>query len=217
MRVKRIRATVLEHGLEVYGIFHPSKDDMSQAGTLALIGPSADFWSVFSTSEIYTDGQPDPIDRWSTEVISTIAEHLGAKTIFPFGGPPYAPFMDWAKLSGRAWSSPVGMLVHDQTGLMVSYRGALAFEEKLALPVQALKKPCDTCADKPCLKACPVDALTPAGYDVPKCDAYMGTDAGADCLTQGCLVRRSCPASAGANRLAEQSALHMRAFRGART
>jgi epoxyqueuosine reductase len=49
---------------------------------------------------------------------------LGAKALFPFGGPPWHPFIAWAKRSGRAWESPVGFLVHDQAGLMVSYRAA---------------------------------------------------------------------------------------------
>ena len=97
---------------------------------------------------------------------------------------------------------------------MVSYRGALAFDERLILPEQVFEKPCNTCDTKPCLNTCPVDALKPDGYDVPKCHSFMASDAGTDCLTGGCLVRRSCPASIGANRLAEQSAFHMRAFKG---
>lgn len=212
MKLKQITSTVLDHGLDVYGAFHPDAEDMSQAASLVLLGPSANFWDVFKASDICQDGNPDPIDRWSTHVVTSIAKGLGAKPIFPFGGPPYAPFLDWAKASGRAWSSPMGMLVHDQTGLMVSYRGVLAFDERLILPEQVFEKPCDTCDAKPCLNACPVDALKPNGYDVPKCHSFMGSDAGADCLTGGCLVRRSCPASAGANRMVEQSAFHMRHF-----
>ena len=214
MRLKQIRATALDHGLDVYGAFHPSADDFSQAASLVLLGPSAQFWTVFCASDIYQDGLPDPVDRWSTKVISAIATDLDAKPIFPFGGPPYAPFLDWARASGRAWNSPVGMLVHELTGLMVSYRGALAFTKPLDLPDQTFHNPCNTCDDKPCLSACPVDALAAGGYDVPKCHAYMDTDAGITCLNKGCLVRRACPASIGATRQIEQSALHMRAFRG---
>ncbi len=214
MRLKQIRAAALDHGLDVYGAFHPNADDFSSAASLVLLGPSAQFWTVFSASDIYQDSLPDPIDRWSTKIISTIAIDLDARPIFPFGGPPYAPFFSWAKASGRAWDSPVGMLVHDLTGLMVSYRGVLAFDDRLNLPTQTFEKPCNTCSDKPCLTACPVDALAPDGYDVPKCHAYMDTNAGNTCLTKGCLVRRACPASVGANRVPAQSALHMAAFRG---
>ncbi len=214
MRLKQIRAAALDHGLDLYGAFHVQADDFSQAASIALLGPAANFWSIFTASDIYRDGQPDPIDRWSTKHVTAIAKDLGANPIFPFGGPPYAPFLEWAKASGRAWRSPVGMLVHDLAGLMVSYRGALAFDTKLDLPEQTFENPCDTCTTQPCLTACPVDAFTPSGYDVPKCHTYMDTPAGNSCLSTGCLVRRACPASAGAHRLAEQSALHMAAFRG---
>jgi len=215
MRLKQIRAAALDNGLDVYGAFHPDMDDFSQAASLVLLGPAADFWRVFTASDIYQDNRPDPIDRWSENVISKIAQALGARPIFPFGGPPYAPFLQWARASGQAWNSPVGMLVHNRTGLMVSYRGALAFDKKLTLPNQAFHNPCETCTTKPCLSACPVGALSDAGaYDVPACYSYMDSDAGKTCLTEGCLVRRACPASVGAGRLAEQSALHMRAFRG---
>jgi epoxyqueuosine reductase len=214
MRLKQIRSAVLGHGLDVYGAFHPGADDFSQAGTLILLGPAANFWDIFTGSKIYQDNLPDPIDRWSTYVISTIATGLDARPIFPFGGPPYAPFLKWAMESGRAWQSPVGMLVHDRAGLMVSYRGALAFDERLDLPDQTFHNPCETCADKPCLTTCPVDALDKDGYNVLACHEYLETDAGNTCMTGGCLVRRACPASAGAHRLAAQSALHMRAFLG---
>ena len=214
MRLKQIRAAALDHGLDVYGALHPDADDFSQAASLVLLGPSAQFWAVFCATDIYQDGLPDPIDRWSTKVISAIAKDLDAKPIFPFGGPPYAPFLQWARASNRAWNSPVGMLVHERTGLMVSYRGALAFSEPINLPTQTYQNPCDTCADQPCETACPVDAISADGYDVAACHAYLDTDAGKDCLTRGCLVRRACPASAGAQRMAEQSAHHMQHFRG---
>ncbi|NBR88334.1 MAG: hypothetical protein EBS68_00235 [Rhodobacteraceae bacterium] len=70
---------------------------------------------------------------------------------------------------------------------------------------------CPTCA-QPCTTACPIGALTPAGYDVPRCRAYIATPEGAPCLTQGCAVRRACPVSAG-RRLPEQSAWHMEQFK----
>ncbi len=212
MRLKPIRAAALDHGLEIYGIVHPDVDDYSKAASLALLGPSAQFWTVFSASDIYQDGLPDPIDRWSTRAVSAIAEELDAKPIFPFGGPPYAPFMKWALQSGRAWHSPVSMLVHEMTGLMVSYRGALAFSERLDIAARCYENPCDTCADKPCQTACPIDAIDEAGYNVIACHEYLETGAGSDCLDNGCQVRRACPASVPQR--AEQAALHMRAFQG---
>jgi hypothetical protein len=216
MTLDRIDKTAHGHGLMVMGAFHPEPDEaMTQgAGTVVMIGPSQTFWSQFKAAPEF--GQPDQIDRWSARVIGQMAHDLGGSAVFPFGGPPYAPFLRWAKVTGRAWDSPVGMLVHDTTGLMVSYRGALLFGDRLGLPAPPAKSPCETCEDRPCLSTCPVGALGADGYDVASCHGFLDCDEGQDCMTRGCRVRRICPASLGAARNEEQSAHHMRAFRGNR-
>ena len=131
--------------------------------------------------------------------------------MFPFGGTPWAPFTAWARRSGEAWESPVGLLVHARLGLFVSYRGALAFRERLDLP-PARSRPCDACA-APCLSACPVEALAGRGYDVAACHGFLDTRPGGDCLDRGCAVRRACPVGADL-RPEAQSAFHMRAVPG---
>jgi hypothetical protein len=151
------------------------------------------------------------LDRWSTRVIGDLAKHLNAQAFFPFGGPPHQPFVQWALASGRAHVSPVGLLVHDAAGLMVSYRGALGFGHRIELP-EAPPSPCETCETRPCLRACPVDAFGPGGYDVATCKADLDRREN-DCMARGCAVRRACPASRSYGRVEEQSAFHMRAFR----
>lgn len=199
--------------LAVMGAFHPGAEDKAPegCGTLVLLGPKEPgFWAHVTGEPEFQDGAPDPIDRWSTRVISGLAEDLGVKAHFPFGGPPFEPFFTWAAASGAAWASPVMILVQAEAGLMVSYRGALAFAERIALPAPAAK-PCPTCA-QPCATACPVGALTPEGYDTDRCHAYLDTSAGADCLKRGCAVRRACPVSKSYGRSAAQSAYHMGMF-----
>nr|WP_245781046.1 ferredoxin [Litoreibacter janthinus] len=202
------------------GAFHPAQEDIAPVGcgTLVLLGPrEPGFWAGFTQSPEWLDNEPDPIDRWSVRVISALAEQIGATALFPFGGPPYQPFFRWALASGHAWQSPVSLLVHAQAGLMASYRGALALPERLELP-PAPPKPCDSCADKPCLSACPSAALTREGYDVPKCHAFLDTKEGRSHLSQGCNVRRACPVSQSYGRVEEQSAYHMSIFhKGATT
>ncbi len=182
-------------------------------GTVLLLGPSPGFWLMMKAAPEMQDGAPDPIDRWSRRVIRDLAASLDAEALFPFGGPPYLPFLRWAMASGRAWQSPAGMLVHDTAGLMVSYRGALRFSQDIALPDPPGASPCETCADQPCMIACPVDALSAArGYDVAACHRFLDTPAGQDCLTQGCKARRACPVSQRFERDPEQSAFHMGYF-----
>jgi len=116
-------------------------------------------------------------------VIGRIACDLGAKALFPFGGPPYHPFYRWALRTGRIFDSPVRLLVSADQGLMVSFRGALALKSRIG-----------------------------DGYDVPACHAFLDTAQGGPCLSTGCEVRRACPVSQGYARLPEQSAYHMGRF-----
>ncbi|MEO6301082.1 MAG: ferredoxin [Paracoccaceae bacterium] len=197
--------------LDVLGGFNCDDDPTLPKGTrtLLMLGPrEPGFWPAVQASPEWVG--PDPVDRWSRRVVGTLACDLGAKALFPFGGPPYQPFFTWALRTGRVWASPVRLLVHETQGLLVSFRGALALKERLELPVAA-PRPCDTCS-KPCLTACPVGALTVAGYDLLRCHGFLDQPEGRDCMEGGCLVRRACPVSQGYARMAEQSAHHMRQF-----
>ena len=209
-----IDAQLHPHHLAVMGGFADTDaPDLPKATrTLLLIGPAEPgFWPHITAQAEWTDGSANPMDRWSRRVIGGLACTLGAKALFPFGGPPWHPFHTWALRSGRAWASPVHLLVHDRMGLFASYRGALALTEAIALPPPA-QNPCDNCAEKPCLSACPVQALTGAGYDVPACRQFLGTASGKDCMNSGCGVRRAYPRSQAYAKLPEQSAYHMGQF-----
>jgi hypothetical protein len=209
-----IAGLVAAERLIVMGAFHPGADDgvPEGTGTVILLGPDGlTFWPHLTASPEWKDGTPDPVDRWSRRVIGRIACDLGAKARFPFGGPPYQPFIAWAKRSGRAWASPVTILVHDVAGLFVSYRGAILLKDRLDLPpLQA--RPCDDCSGRPCLRACPADALNGQGYEVPACHSFLDAPPGEDCLDGGCRVRRACPVSQAYGRVEAQSAYHMRQF-----
>ena len=196
--------------LSVLGALHPT--DMPDVQTLVMLGPQEPgFWAMFRNTAEFRDGAADPMDRWSARVIGALAKELSAAPLFPFGGPPFQPFIRWATETGRAWPSPVGLLVHDTAGLMISYRGALGFAEKLEVPRRP-ERPCETCADQPCLSSCPIGVLSTEGYDVAACKTHLHSDAGAVCM-QGCLVRRACPVSKDYGRLPEHSHFHMKAFR----
>ncbi|MGL5011978.1 MAG: ferredoxin [Paracoccaceae bacterium] len=205
-----IAAALAPHQLTVLGGFHATPDDALPKGTqtLLMLGVTPAFWPHLQTQAEW--GQPDPVDRWSRRVIGHIACDLGAKALFPFGGPPYHPFYKWALRTGAVWDSPVRLLVHATQGLMVSFRGALALKDRLDLP-PAPPKPCNNCP-QPCLTSCPVGALTGAGYDLPACHAYLDTEPGQDCMNMGCTVRRACPVSQSYARMPEQSAYHMGQF-----
>ncbi|WP_210529064.1 ferredoxin [Rubellimicrobium arenae] len=200
------------HGLFVSGVapLQPRDGLPDRFRSVALLSPDEPrFWTIFSASEERQDGRPDALDRWSRRVIGQLACKLGTKAAFPFAGPPWRPFTEWARRSGRAWPSPVGLLVHDAAGLWISYRGAIALEED-ARPA-SLVQPCENCEARPCLNACPVAALSRDSYDVSSCHDVLDSPGGQSCLSSGCRVRRACPRGAE-RRLPAQSAFHMEAF-----
>lgn len=201
--------------LDIFGAFHPEGEDLAPVGakTLLLLGPhEPGFWPNVSSQPEFSDGNPDPMDRWSKRVVGDWAKTLSATPVYPSDGPPYPPFIRWALRSKRAWSSPVAMLVHDRAGLFVSYRAAIALPQRITLLDGHSANPCETCDTKPCVTACPVSAITEDQYDVQACKTFLSTAEGKDCRFNGCGVRRACPISATYGRLAEQSAFHMDAF-----
>lgn len=179
--------------------------------TLVLLGPKEPgFWAHVAAAPEFHDNGSDPLDRWSERAISAMAARVGGQALFPFGTMPPHPFITWALASGRAFASPVHLLVHAQAGLWVSFRGAIGLP--VALPaVPSVSHPCTGCA-QPCQSACPASALTSAAYDVPACRAWLDRAEGAACRTGGCAVRAVCPVSRAYGRDPIQSAYHMRQF-----
>lgn len=212
MTLAQIELMAARHHLAVLGGFACENDESLPKGTrsVLMLGPGEPGFWAHVQSQPEWDGAPDPMDRWSRRVIGNMACDLGAKALFPFGGPPWQPFYRMALRTGRVWDSPVRILVQAEQGLMVSFRGALALREVIDLP-SVVARPCDTCV-KPCLTACPTAALTGDGYDVPACHRYLDTESGQDCMNRGCAVRRACPLSESYARLSQQSAYHMGKF-----
>ncbi len=203
--------------LQIYGGFHANAEDNVPPGTrtLILLGPrEPGFWDHVTKQPEFQDGLQHPLDRWSERAIGKLARSFGCEAAFPFGGPPYNPFIDWALRSGRCWESPVRFLVHDVAGLFVSFRGALTFDFLLEFPDTPKQSPCQTCRARPCISACPVDAIWDGRYDAQACKDHVGSKAGENCLTRGCAVRRICPVSMKYGRREAQSRFHQLAFLG---
>jgi len=226
MKYDRLEARLGAFGLHLRGILKP---DAEQAELLqveadgdisiALVGNiGSSYWPVFSRSSEYRDGQPDSLDRWSRRVAQQVAEFFQARAIFPFEGPPYYPFLQWAKRGDALSQSPLGLMIHPQYGLWHSYRFGLLISQS-HLPVQqniSAQSPCRKCKAQPCLRACPVDAFSAKGYDVGKCAAYLKQTHDALCHQQGCLARLACPVGEEYRYDSAQHTFHLRAFLEAR-
>lgn len=220
-----VAAALAPHGLILRGGFHPQAEDGvpalpdgRPAGTLLLVGNAGPaFWPVFAASPEARDGAPDPMNRWTCRLLEPLAAALGGAAHYPFGGPPYRPFVAWAKRAEAVAESPLGILIHPRYGLWHAYRGALALPEALKLPARdASDRACDRCLERPCLTACPVSAFTGAGYAVDRCAAHVVSAEGQDCLDRGCRARRACPVGPDFRYEADHARFHMAAFIAAR-
>ena len=217
-RYQEIAAEARRFGLLARGGFAVTPADaLPDARTVVMIGNAGpDLWRVFPDSPEAADGAPHALDRWSRRVIDGLAARAGGRAIVPFDGPPYVPFQRWARRAEPVWPSPVGMLIHPDYGLWHAYRGAIALPETIDLPPRDERsRPCDSCAEAPCLNACPVNAFTAEGYDVPACAGHLLDPAGRDCMEGGCLARRACPVGRDYLYDGPQAAWHMQSFRRA--
>jgi hypothetical protein len=216
--VETVFAAIRRTGLVRRGAFLTADRErvgkLADIRTIVLAGMAGrEGWSAFAASAEVSDGLADPLDRWSRRVIEALGRELGARPLFPFGGPPFLPFQRWAQRAEPVHSSPIGLLIHPYYGLWHSYRGALGLSEELAVaePTPA-PSPCETCSGRWCLKTCPVGAFSDTGYDVAACAGHLRSAAGGDCMAEGCRARRACPVGAEHAYGPEQANFHMRAF-----
>jgi len=224
--LSELQDTLAPHGLRVRGGFATGRAtdpailaEAPWARTLILIGNvGSELWDK-SGAAISDITGPDPLDRWTRQVIDPIARSLGGLALYPFAGPPYWPFQRWAERAEGVRSSPIGIQIHADYGLWHAYRAALLLPVAVDLTAPAGRDhPCDTCVEKPCLTHCPVDAFSAAGYDVDRCVGHIVAvqyEKGS-CNDVGCLARLACPIGAAWRYRPDHARFHMTAFVRAR-
>jgi hypothetical protein len=218
----QIEAALAPHGLMARGGFVPAPEEGLAAATVVLVGNAGPgMFARFSEAPEYGDGTANALDTWTRRVLTVVARDLNATPLFPFDGPPWPPFQQWAMRAEPVAPSPLGMLIHPVYGLWHAYRGALAFAAPVNLPeIESVLSPCESCADKPCLSACPVNAFAASdqgvAYDVSACAEHVSSEAGDDCLQRACRARRACPVGRAYHYTPQQAHFHMAAFLTAR-
>ncbi|AKH99751.1 hypothetical protein IMCC20628_01034 [Hoeflea sp. IMCC20628] len=225
MNEPRLIAVALElSGLVPRGWLAPEPEiapllaDGRPAAGICLIGHAGGgFWPVFDTWWQSHPNSDDPLDDWSKHLINPVAASLGAEAVYP-SDKPWQPFQQWAMAAEGLRPSPLGLLIHPGFGLWHGYRGAILFGstdrvEATEARSIILSHPCDACAAKPCLSACPVSAFGAGGFDVNVCRGHLATDAGQKgCVDSGCMARDACPVGQDYRYQAAQVRFHMAAF-----
>lgn len=217
MQLEEIEGLLRAAGLTPRGAFHPAPGDGvpplaldTPARTLVLAGNAGPrMWRAFNAARA---GGALTLDLWSAGILRALAARLGARAVFPFER-PYPPFQRWAMRAEACHASPLGLLIHPDYGLWHGYRGALLFTVAIALPAPDRRvSPCESCADRPCLRACPVSAFDGKGYDVPACARHLAGAPEPDCMDIGCLARHACPVGPDYRYAPAQARFHMCAF-----
>ncbi len=215
----RIDTELAGTGLFVRGAFHPEPEDGVRAladgcaaQTAVLVGNAGKgMWRAFRR-DVPEIGGKDPLDIWVDAHLERAAAAVGAELVFATRK-PWPPIQRWALKAGGVFQSPIGILIHPEYGLWHVYRAAFLFADRLQLPEAAAARtsPCDSCAEKPCLTTCPVDAFTPGGFEALACVGHVESRKGKACAAGGCLARRACPVGRSHAYVAEQGAFHMAA------
>jgi hypothetical protein len=157
------------------------------------------------------------LDAWTERTVGRIAAGFGLSALYPFSdarkddGP--WPFTRWAMRTGRLFASPLGLTIHPTYGLWHAFRAALLLPEPLngALGPDGDGSPCERCAERPCLDACPVGAFGEAGYDFQACLDHLAGPPNA-CRARGCLARQACPVGQAWRYEPDHAAFHMEAL-----
>ncbi len=217
LRLEDVEVAIAAAGFTPRGAFHPRSDDGvppladgRPAATAVLAGNAGPaMWAAFTSAGGASHGG---LDDWTMKALAPVALRFDATLRFPFASPPL-PFQRWAMRAEACHVSPLGILIHPDYGLWHGYRGVLLLRQRLELrPRDERPSPCRSCAAKPCLANCPVDAFGPAKYDAEACTRHLAAAAGADCLALGCRARRACPVGRAFGYAPDQANFHMRHF-----
>jgi hypothetical protein len=221
--IEELTKRAQELGVAVRGAFHPDPEELwpqlssTPIGTIVLLGfTGGTQWPVFARSAEASDGQPNPLDRWSRRVIGALSREWGGRDFYP-NDVPFPPFQQFAKRCEPVYASPIGLLIHAHWGLWHAYRGGLLFGERMNLSEpQVSRSPCDSCQTRPCLNACPVGAFASGSFDFKACMSHVSSATGSDCRELGCRARRACPVATPFSYPPQQARFHMNAFIGSK-
>lgn len=136
----------------------------------------------------------DPIDDYCIQrVTEWCATHLPGKRhriLYPGQSP--IGLQALGKLAGWHHPSPFMVGVDPDWGSWYAYRAVVLTESDFSpfFPVHR-ESPCLSCHGRPCLAACPPDALSGTQFELQRCASFRIQ--GESPCAEGCLARLACP------------------------
>lgn len=221
--VDPVFASLASQGLNLHAVFALESLPADVLATLALtdeergrfrqlilIGNRGrDFWTALQRRGMHG---AHPVDQFVAERVAAwmggpLQGH-GWRQVFP--GTQPVGLQRLGALAGWHQSSPFWVGVDGAWGSWFAYRAVVLADTQLALtPRRETPSPCDTCADKPCIQACPAGALD-SGRAGPlrlqSCLDFRKQPA-SPCQDR-CLARNACPVGADHRYADAQIAYH---------
>jgi len=174
-------------------------ENFSDYRQLLLIGHGGRrMWQAVQASQ-FRDAN-DPIDSFSVDRLkSWFADNYPScdyEMIYP-DRQRVVPLQALGELAGWHHSSPFRIGINQLWGSWFAYRLAVLSDSNFEVSEKMkFSPPCDTCSEKPCLTACPADALQCSDYSLKRCINYRLSsgrlESDSSCHDQ-CLARLSCP------------------------
>ncbi|PKO81383.1 MAG: hypothetical protein CVU19_07270 [Betaproteobacteria bacterium HGW-Betaproteobacteria-13] len=172
-------------------------EDGEEFRQLILIGNAGPaLWSAVGAAGIES---ADPIDDFSIETVSSWFNACFGdcrhQRIYPGNTPVGLQML--GSLAGWHHASPFKVGINQDWGTWFAYRVALL--ANTALPVTQAQhpqakhtvSPCDNCRDKPCIPACPAQAMASGDFDLDRCIDYRRQPRSR--CAASCVARLSCP------------------------
>ncbi len=227
-----LEAALAAHGLNLRGAWRPTAQDAlpalpgaRQAAVVWMVGQlGAQSWEPFKSSRFFSDGLPDPLDRWSQSIGDALALEFGGLALYPFGGPPWHPFQQWAMRAEPLYASPIKLLIHPKYGLWHAYRFALALPDWVDGEAQDNSLECHSRLDR---ESTASRSLTSDGSWIPGQAGNDGLTGGNDrsslnglssicaqCDGQPCLSACPVDAFSGSAYLVQRCATHLHSPEG---
>lgn len=135
----------------------------------------------------------DLFDDYSIAVAGEYAEcHDAAHQVVYPTESVLLPLGRMAELVGWGRPSPLGLTINDRYGPWLAHRVVFVIDAPVPPSTGTTTHPCSTCADTPCVTACPVGAVSvTAGLDIDICSRFRLSE-GSPCADR-CLARLACP------------------------
>jgi len=212
-RYRELGSSLERKGLYILGHFSIANNEIVvpdrevQPKAIAIIGNAgSSIWPFFKAAR---EERPDlTLDRWTVDTVGKIADQFGVTALYPFEGPPFWPFTQWAIRTPTLFPSPIGLTIHPVFGLWHAFRAALLHDDQLSVAAAESESPCTSCETQPCLTTCPVNAFSKDGYNFKACLGHVGTGENT-CRSGGCDARKACPIGQEHRYQPDHAAFHM--------